>query len=74
MSVIGNCGSCRFFDPSERHPDCEGRCRRRSPTPIVQYLSLNPHPNDITDTALADWPLVHTDSWCGEYEAKAVAP
>ena len=57
----GSCGECRFSAVVPA-PKWAGlvECRRRPP------LAGN--------RPVADWPQVHPDGWCGEFEAKVKPP
>ena len=53
------CETCRFY---EYELSFLGQCRRHAPEPIEIV-----HRQD----AWVSWPLIRSDEWCGEWEAKA---
>lgn len=54
-----SCGTCRFSAvvPEPKFPGLI-ECRCRPPVP--------------GNRPIADWPQVHSDAWCGEYETRPV--
>lgn len=56
------CAGCRFWvlwDSNAKRAGT-GECRRRAPLPVTSLAS--------SQDAIADWPLVYADDWCGEHE------
>lgn len=56
-----SCASCRFAVPSVNAKWEGPQCHRRQPVQTQPRIG-------------AEWPNVHPDWWCGEYEAKVDAP
>lgn len=54
VNVAESCETCRFFYQDTIDPRGLGKCRRRPPL--------------ASDRHIAQWPLVFSVNWCGEYE------
>ena len=58
--MSATCQTCRFFGGIENSD--LGRCRRYAPKPIVRTLGAPSY------AAPVNWPMVNSDSWCGEHQ------
>ncbi len=54
------CETCRFYD-KYRNSENEGLCRKNPPMPMTLVGSPD---------AVAMWPEVQDDDWCGEHQSK----
>lgn len=76
------CGSCKFWLERSDHAKKLGGgfCRRYPPNWPAQlnaHASIDPHARGVTEITpesryLNDsWPMVHQQSWCGEFTLAA---
>ena len=67
--AVASCVNCRFVGPSVSPLYV---CRRRAPVPRYEVMWCDhngPRDGDRwLASALAVWPRVNPDDWCGEFE------
>jgi hypothetical protein len=57
------CRTCRFYDFFDKKDfDLEALCRRHPPAPMVGSNE------DRNRLLYANWPLVSSNDWCGEWK------
>ena len=49
-------------------------CRRNAPQAITMGPLDRPYQSRNTTYAIAAWPMVHEDDWCGEFKRTDAAP
>lgn len=61
-----SCKDCIYFSQSPKAGEAEqGFCRKQPPKVFVIPTSFGP-------SALASWPPVKHDEWCGQYDAPGI--
>ena len=66
------CGSCRFYEPLDGAP-VAGMCHRYPPNSHPRVMGVEADDEAAGEpTKYPQFPLVDSDTWCGEYQAVPV--